>query len=166
VHNDGVMAHSGGDGTSRRGGAVRGRDHSERGQSGVNFSVRRVQAGRGRGQWPAAIALKPCAVRTIGRLTTGAGLSAMRGRERARVSAAGGWGRAVARERERVLAGRAGARTEAGRRWAERGGDVASTRREATGMGRDSAQPGGRFLLLFLFLVSIFYFYLFYLLSS
>jgi hypothetical protein len=30
VHNDEVMVHSGDDGTSRRGGAVRGRDHSER----------------------------------------------------------------------------------------------------------------------------------------
>jgi hypothetical protein len=163
VHSDGVMAHSGGDGTSRRGGAVRGCDHSERGRSSVNFSVRRVQAGRGRGRWPAAIALNACAARTIGWLTGGAGLSAMRGRERARVSAAGGWGRATARERE--LAGQAGARAEAGRRWAEMGGEVTSAGREATGMGRELAQPGGKvspfifisyFHFLFLFLLSPF----------
>jgi hypothetical protein len=149
VHSDGVMAHSGGDGTSRRGGAMRGCDHSERGRSSVNFSVRRVQAGRGRGRWPAAIALNACAVRTIGWLTGGAGLSAMRGRERARVSAAGGWGRGAARERE--LAGQAGEVTSAGR--------------EATGMGRELAQPGGKvspfifisyFHFLFLFLLSPF----------
>jgi hypothetical protein len=147
--------HSGGDETARQGGAVRGRDHSERGRSGVNFSVRQVQAGRGRGRWSAAIALKPCAARKIWWLTGGAGLSAMRGLERASVSATGGWGRAAARERE--LAGQAGAREEAGRRWAERGGGRERGEREATGMGRESAQPGGRFLLFFnfLFLFSI-----------
>ena len=37
MHNDGVMAHNGGDGTSRRGGAVRGHYHSERGRSGVEL---------------------------------------------------------------------------------------------------------------------------------
>jgi hypothetical protein len=57
--------------TARRGGAVQGRDHSERGRSGANFSVRRVQAGRRRGRWPAAIALKPCAAREMGWLTGG-----------------------------------------------------------------------------------------------
>jgi hypothetical protein len=46
-------------------------------------------------------------------------LSAMRGRGRARVSAADGWGQAAVRESEH--AGRAVAREEAGRRWAERG---------------------------------------------
>jgi hypothetical protein len=118
--------HNGGDGTARRGGAVRGRDHNERGRSGVNFSMRRVQAGRGRGRCPAAIALKSCAARKIGWLTSGAGLSAMRGRERARVSAAGGWGRAA--ERESSRGGLARARKQA--RGGPRGGEVVSAGRE------------------------------------
>jgi hypothetical protein len=93
-----------------------------------------VQARRRRGRWPAAITLKPCMVRKIGWLNGGAGLSAMRGRERARVSAAGGWGRAAARERE--LAGRSGVREGAGQRWAERGGGGRERgEREATSMG-------------------------------
>jgi hypothetical protein len=81
---------------------VQGRDHSERGRSGVNFSVRRVQAGRRRERWLAAIALKPCAAREMGWLTGGADLLAMRGCEKAMVSLAGGWGRAAVRERERA----------------------------------------------------------------
>jgi hypothetical protein len=122
-----------------------------------NFSVWRVQAGRRRGRWPTAIALKSCAARKIGWLTGGAGLSAMRGRERARVSAASGWGRAAVRERE--LAGRAGAREGEGRRWAERGGGGRERgEREAAGMGQESAQPGGKgfsFFINFLFPFSI-----------
>jgi hypothetical protein len=162
VHSDGVMVHSGSDETSRRGGAVRGRDHIKRGRSGVNFSVRRVQAGMGRGRWPVAITLKPCAARTIGWLIGGAGLSAMRGRERARVSAAGGWGRAAARERE--LAGRAGARGsrpevgQEGRGGRERG-ERGCGYGPGIGPARGEVSP-------FLFLISIFYFYFFYLLSS
>jgi hypothetical protein len=108
------------------------------------------------------ITLEPCAAREIGWLTGGASLSAMRGRERARVSAAGRWGRAATREREHV--GRAGERGEAGRRWAEGEGDCTRGEGEAAGMGRKLAQPGEeRFLF---FLIFIFYFHFFYLLSS
>jgi hypothetical protein len=46
----------------------------------LNFALRRVQARRGRGRWPVAIALKPSAARENRWLTGGAGLSA---RERA-----------------------------------------------------------------------------------
>jgi hypothetical protein len=60
---------------------------------------------------------------------------------------------------------RAGAREGAGRRWAERGGGRESGKREVAGMGRESTQPGGRFLFfssyfhfLFLFLLSPFFF--------
>jgi hypothetical protein len=158
------MVHSGGDRTSRRGGAVRGRDHNERGRSGVNFSVRRVQAGRGRGRWSAAIALKPCAARTIGWLTGGVSLSAVRGRERARVTAAGRWGRLVSEsERARGAGWRArGSRPKGGRE----GGGRERGKREVAGMGRESAQPGGKvslffisyFHFLFLFLLSPFFF--------
>jgi hypothetical protein len=49
----------------------------------LNFSVRLVQARRGRGRWPAAIALKPSAAREKRWLTGGVGLSA-RERERER----------------------------------------------------------------------------------
>jgi hypothetical protein len=56
---------------------------------------------------------------------------------------------------------RAGAREGAGRRWAERGGGEGRERgeREAAGVGQESAQRGGRFLLFyfkFLFSISIF----------
>jgi hypothetical protein len=61
------------------------------------------------------------------------------------------------REREREHAGRAGARGEAGRRWAEGEGDCARGEGEAAGMGRKLAQPvEERFLLFFLFSFSIF----------
>jgi hypothetical protein len=50
-----------------------------------NSSARRVQAGRRRGRWSEVTALKPCVVRETGWLTGGAGLSAMRRHERARV---------------------------------------------------------------------------------
>jgi hypothetical protein len=117
-----------------------------------------VQAGRGRGRWPAAIALKPRAARTIGWLTGRAGLSAMRGRERAKVSAAGGWGRLVS-ESER-------AREGAGRRWAERVGKSRAREEGGRGYGPVIGPARGEgfsffisyFHFLFLFLLSPFFF--------
>jgi hypothetical protein len=157
VQSDGVMVHSDDDRTSRWGGAVRGRDHSERGRSGVNFSVRRVQAGRGRGRWPAAIALKPCAARMIGWLTGGVSLSAVRGRERARVSAADWWGRLVSEsEHARGAGWRArGSRPEVGRE----GGRSRAREEGGRGYGPGIGPArGGRFLFfyfLFSFPISI-----------
>jgi hypothetical protein len=119
--------------------------------------------GEGRGWWHAAIALKPHVARTIGWLTGGAGLSAMRGHERAKVSAASGWGRLVSEsERARGAGWRArGSRPEVGRE----GGKVASA-----GRGRSRVWAGNRPSqgegFSFLFLIFISYFYFFYLLSS
>jgi hypothetical protein len=156
VHNDKVMVQSGGDGTSRRGGAVRGRGHSERGRSGVNFSVRRVQAGRGRGRWPAAITLKQCAARTIGWLTGGVSLSAVCGRERARVSAAGGWGWLISESERACGAGwRArGSRPEVGRE----GGRSRAREEGGRGYGPAIGPARGECFSLFLFLIFISYF--------
>jgi hypothetical protein len=70
---------------------------------------------------------------------------------------AGGWGRAAARERE--LAGWAGAREGAGRRWAERGGEVTSAGRERPRVwaGNRPSQGGkvSPFFINFLFPFSI-----------
>jgi hypothetical protein len=76
---------------------------------------------------------------------------------------------ASARERGRLTGGdalpargmrgveRAGARAEAGRRWAERGGAWARGKGEVAGLGRDSVQQGEEKAFLFFFL-SISYF--------
>jgi hypothetical protein len=77
-----------------------------------------------------------------------------RARERGRL--AGGAGLSV---RERRGAERAGARAEAGRRWAERGGGArARGGGEAAGLGRESAQQGEGRVFLFFFLLSNSYF--------
>ena len=53
---------------------------------------------------------------------------------------------------------RAGARAEAGRRWAESGGVRARGRGEVAGLGRDSVQQGEEGAVPFFFLLSNFYF--------
>jgi hypothetical protein len=112
-----LMVYSGGDETARRGGAVQGRDHSSEDEAVPNFPVWRVQARRRRGRWSEVTAVKPYAAREMEWLTGGVSLSAVRGRERARVSAAGGWGRLVSEsERARGAGWRArGSRPEVGR---------------------------------------------------
>jgi hypothetical protein len=103
-----LMVYNGGDETARRGGAMQGRDHSSEDKAVPNFPVRRVQAGRRRGRWSEVTAVKPYAARAREGLTDRADLSAMRGRKRARVSAAGGWGRLVSEsERARGVGWRA-----------------------------------------------------------
>ena len=61
-------------------------------------------------------------------------------------------------ERERRGAKRAGARAEAGRRWAAGGGARARERGEAAGLGRESAQQGEGRVFLFFFLLFNSYF--------
>ena len=100
-------------------------------------------------------AVKPYAAREMEWLTGGVSLSAVRGRERARVSAAGGWGRAAVRERESSRGGLARAREQA--EGGPRGeGERARGEREAVVMGRESAHPGGEGFLFF-FSFSIFF---------
>jgi hypothetical protein len=53
---------------------------------------------------------------------------------------------------------RAGARAEAGRRWAESGGVRARGRGEVAGLGLDSVQQGEEGAVPFFFLLSNFYF--------
>jgi hypothetical protein len=152
-----LMVYNGGDETARWGGAVQGRDHNNDDEAVPNFPVRRVQAGRRRRQWLEVTTVKPYAAREIEWLTGGADLSAMRGRERARVSAAGRWGRLVSESEHARGAGlRArGSRPELGRE----GGEVASAGRERPWVWAENRpSQGGRFLFfsnfyfLFLFL--------------
>ena len=149
--------HNGGDGTARRGGAVQGHDHSERGRSGVNFSVRRVQAGRGEdgGRGDRAEAVRGEEERVDdwrGRLVSDARARESEGESGWRVGSGSS-------ERERARGAGWRAREEAGRRWAERGGGRERGEREAAGMGWESAQPGGGgegfFFFYFLFPFSI-----------
>jgi hypothetical protein len=119
--------------------------------------------GRRRGRWSEVTALEPCAARKIGWLTDGAGLSAVRGHERAKVRE--GW-RVGSSDSERgAHTERAGGREGAGRRWAERGGSSRARGERGRGYGPEIGPARGRFLS-FLFLIFIFYFYFFYLLSS
>jgi hypothetical protein len=155
-----LMVYNGGDETARWGGAVQGRDHNNDDEAVPNFPVRRVQAGRRRRQWLEVTTVKPYAAREIEWLTGGADLSAMRGRERARVSAAGRWGRLVSESEHARGAGlRArGSRPELGRE----GGRSRARGERGRGCGpRIGPARGEGFSF---FLISIFYFY-FYLLS-
>jgi hypothetical protein len=81
-----------------------------------------------------------------------------RARERGRLTS--GDGSSV---RGRESAGRAGARARAGRKWAEGRMSAGARGDEATGLGRESAQQGGRvFLFFFLFYNSYFPFCIFF----
>jgi hypothetical protein len=150
-----LMVYSGGDETARRGGAVQGRDHSSEDEAVPNFPVWRVQARRRRGRWSEVTAVKPYAAREMEWLTGGVSLSAVRGRERARVSAAGGWGRLVSEsERARGAGWRAqGSRPEVGRE----GGKVTSAGRERPRVWAGNRPSEGEG---FSFFISNFYFYL------
>jgi hypothetical protein len=161
--------HSDDDGTARRGGAMQGRDHNERGRSGVKLlcaasaggEEERTVAGGDRAE--AVRGEEDRVADWRGQLVSDARAQESEGECGWRVGSGSS-------ERERELAGQAGAREGAGRRWAERGGGgrergEREAMGEAVGMGRESAQPGGKvspFLLisyfhfLFLFLLSPF----------
>jgi hypothetical protein len=145
VHSDGVMAHNGGDGTSRRGGVVRGRDHSERGQSGIEL-CRAVSAGE-EGERTVAGGDRAEAKRGEGEE-----VADRQGRlviERESGGESGLTGGVGSSARERELAGRAGARAKAGRRWAE-GGESQAWGEGGHGFGpRIGPARGERFLLFY-----------------
>jgi hypothetical protein len=133
-----------------------------------NFSVRRGD-GRGDEAMEGTVVEgdrdEPYAGRTTGRLTGGAGLPA--GVSAQESDGESGWRVGSARQRERESTGRAGARVEAGRRWAERG----SRGREGGKRprhGLDLAQLGGERVSLFLFIFQFLYpfLYRFFLLNN
>ena len=152
--------HNGGDETARQGGAVQGRGHSKRGRSGAKLLCA-ASTGREEKRTVVGGDRAEAVQRETGWLTGGAGLSAMRGRERARVSAAGGWGRAAAREKE--LAGRAGARERKQAGGGPRGGEVASAGRERLRVWAENRPSQGEGFSFFL--ISYFYFLFLFLLS-
>jgi hypothetical protein len=150
--------HNSGDGIAQRGSTVQGRDHSERGRSSVELIC--VASAGGEEERTVVDSDRAEAVRgEEDRVADWRGWLVSDARARESEGECGWWvgsgssEREREREREREIARRAGVREGAGRRWAERGGGGRERgEREAMGMGRESAQPGERFLLFYSFI--------------
>jgi hypothetical protein len=116
--------------------------------------------GRRRGWWSEVTALEPCAARKIGWLTGGAGLLAVRRRERAKVRES--WRVGSGGSERGAHAERAGGREGAGRRWAERGGSSRARGERGREYGPEIGPARGKVSLFF---ISYFHFLFLFLLS-
>jgi hypothetical protein len=124
------------------------------GRSGAKLPCAARRRRRGRRRWPEVTAVK--GRREDDETADKRGHPASggeRARERGRLT-----GGDDSPEGGRESVGWAGARVEAGRKWAERGGKCGCEGEEAAGLGWETAQQGGRRVFLFFFFFSKPYF--------